>query len=185
MDKKLVLTKKNQSIIKHLIPTFFFISLLLFQNTSCRDKSKTNKSQGEAQNSLSGTWRLISYSDFDSVTGKWTQPYGEHPRGYFTYTESGIVNLNVSSDPPFNISQDFTKKHVRPLSEFLDNYAFGYFGTYTLDVKNGKVIHHPKGGSLTWYIGTDQDHMFRLKGDTLFIGDPTVEIGRRVLVREK
>ena len=164
--------------MKHLIPTFFFISLLLFQNTSCRDKSKTNKSQGEAQNSLSGTWRLISYSDFDSVTGKWTQPYGEHPRGYFTYTESGIVNLNVSSDPPFNISQDFTKKHVRPLSEFLDNYAFGYFGTYTLDVKNGKVI-----SDLVY--GTDQHRMFRLKGDTLFIGDPTFEIGRRVLVREK
>lgn len=134
---------------------------------------------------MPGTWRLISYSDFDSVTGKWTQPYGEHPRGYFTYTESGIVNLNVSSDPPFNISQDSTTKHARPLSEFLDNYAFGYFGTYTLDVKNGKVMHYPKGGSLTWYIGTDQDHMFRLKGDTLFIGDPTVEIGRRVLVREK
>ena len=164
--------------MKHLIPTIFFISLLLFQNTSCRDKSKTNKSQGEAQNSLPGTWRLISYSDFDSVTGKWTQPYGEHPRGYFTYTESGIVNLNVSSDPPFNISQDSTTKHVRPLSEFLDNYAFGYFGTYTLDVKNGKVI-----SDLVY--GTDQDRMFRLKGDTLFIGDPTFEIGRRVLVREK
>ena len=164
--------------MKHLIPTFFFISLLLFQNTSCRDKSKTNKSQGEAQNSLPGTWRLISYSDFDSVTGKWTQPYGEHPRGYFTYTESGIVNLNVSSDPPFNISQDSTKKHVRPLSEFLGNYAFGYFGTYTLDVKNGKVI-----SDLVY--GTDQHRMFRLKGDTLFIGDPTFEIGRRVLVREK
>ena len=164
--------------MKHLIPTFFFISLLLFQNTSCRDKSKTNKSQGEAQNSLPGTWRLISYSDFDSVTGKWTQPYGEPPRGYFTYTESGIVNLNVSSDPPFNISQDSTTKHVRPLSEFLDNYAFGYFGTYTLDVKNGKVI-----SDLVY--GTDQHRMFRLKGDTLFIGDPTFEIGRRVLVREK
>ena len=102
--------------MKQLIPTIFVISLLLFQNTSCRDKSKTNKSQGEAQNSLPGTWRLISYSDFDSVTGKWIQPYGEHPRGYFTYTESVIVNLNVSSDPPFNISQDSTKKHVRPLS---------------------------------------------------------------------
>ena len=55
------------------------------------------------------------------------------------YTESGIVNLNVSSDPPFNISQDSTKKHIRPLSEFLDNYAFGYFGTYTLDVKHGII----------------------------------------------
>jgi hypothetical protein len=31
MDKKLVLIKKTQNIMKHLIPTIFFISLLLFK----------------------------------------------------------------------------------------------------------------------------------------------------------
>ena len=163
---------------------YSLIAAFTFFITAPYAQNKTLK-QTTQKNPLPGTWKLISYSDFDSATGKWIQPYGEHPRGYFTYTESGIVNLNVSSEPPFNISQDSTKKHVRPLSEFLDNYAFGYFGTYTLDFKNSTVTHHPKGGSLPWYIGTDQHRQFKIKGDTLFIGDPTFEIGRRVLVKTK
>ena len=57
-------------------------------------------------NRLAGTWRLIEYSEFDSVTGKWKQPYGDNQKGYFTYTNSGIVNLNISAENPLLISVD-------------------------------------------------------------------------------
>jgi len=135
-------------------------------------------------NRLAGTWRLIEYSDFDKTTGKWIRPYGDEPRGYFTYTNNGIVNLNISAEHPLSISEDSAYKLPLTIGALLDNAA-GYFGTYTIDYKNSTVTHHPKGGSIPWYIGTDQPRQFILRGDTLLIGDPTFSIGKRVLIREE
>lgn len=136
------------------------------------------------KNRLVGTWRLVEYSDFDTATKRWTHPYGEKPRGYFTYTNSGIVNLNISAENPLVISPD--SEYIKPftLGTLLDNAA-GYFGTYTIDSINSIVTHHVKGGSVLTYIGTDQHRQFILNGDTLLIGDPTFKVGKRVLVREE
>lgn len=71
------------------------------------------------------------------------------------------------------------------MGELLDNYAAGYFGIYTIDYENTTVTHHPKGGSIPWYIGTDQHRQFIIQGDTLLIGDPDFKSGKRVLIREK
>lgn len=136
------------------------------------------------KNGLVGTWRLVEYSDYDSITNKWTHPYGDHPKGYFTYTNSGIVNLNGSAEKPLLISADSVYTTPLTLGAVLDN-AFGYFGTYTIDSLNSIVTHHVKGGSVIEYIGTDQNRQFILKGDTLLIGDPTFKVGKRVLIREE
>ena len=144
-------------------------------------RSRTKKSE---KDKLVGTWRLIEYADFDSINNKWTHPYGNNPKGYFTYTKSGIVNLNGSAEKPLEIPTDSIYTKPLSLGEVLDN-AFGYFGTYTIDSTNSIVTHHVEGGSVIPYIGTDQPRQFIIKGDTLFIGDPTFEIGKRVLVREE
>ncbi len=79
--------------IRHLIILLTVVAVI-----SCNsDKKKTNERN---KNKLVGTWRLIEYSDYDTVTNKWTHPYGDHPKGYFTYTNSGIVNLNGSAEKP-------------------------------------------------------------------------------------
>ena len=135
-------------------------------------------------NTIVGTWRLMEYTDFDTLTGKATHPYGEHPKGYFTYTKSGIVNLNLSAEKPIVVSDDSVYIKQFSLGALLDNAA-GYFGTYTIDSVNSIVTHHVKGGSVLDYIGTDQPRHFILKGDTLLIGDPEFRIGKRVLIREE
>ena len=154
----------------------FLVSLFVF-TMSCK-----HRGDDKNENKLVGTWRLIEYSDFDSVSDKWIRPYGDHPRGYFTYTSGGIVNLNISAENPLYISEDSAYKKSLTLGTLLDNAA-GYFGTYTVDNNNSTLTHHPKGGSVLWYIGTDQRREFIIKKDTLFIGDPTFKIGKRVLVR--
>ena len=145
----------------------------------------SNKSRNDITNKykLVGTWKLIEYSDFDTLTNKWKNPYGDHPKGYFTYTNSGIVNINASAERPLEVSLD--SEYIKPmtLGAVLDN-AFGYFGTYTIDSVHSIVTHHVKGGSVINYIGTDQHRQFILKGDTLLIGDPTFKVGKRVLIRE-
>jgi len=158
------------------------IILLTVISVSCSpDKKETNERN---KNKLVGTWKLIEYSDYDTITNKWTHPYGDHPKGYFTYTKSGIVNLNGSAEKPLVIPTDSEYTKPLTLGAVLDN-AFGYFGTYTIDSLNSIVTHHVKGGSVINYIGTDQHRQFIFKGDTLLIGDPTFEVGKRVLIREE
>ncbi len=160
---------------RHLI-----ILLTIVTFISCNyDKEKTNERKN---NKLIGTWRLIEYSDLDTVNNRWTHPYGDHPKGYFTYTKSGIINLNGSAEKPLDIPAD--SEYIKPLTlgAVLDN-AWGYFGTYSVDSINSVVTHHVKGGSVISYIGTDQHRQFIIKGDTLLIGDPTFKVGKRVLIR--
>ena len=156
------------------------ILLTIVAVVSCNyDREKTIERKN---NKLVGTWRLVEYSDFDSVNNRWTQPYGDHPKGFFTYTNSGIINLNGSAEIPLNIPPD--SEYIKPitLGAVLDN-AWGYFGTYSIDSINSVVTHHVKGGSVISYIGTDQYRQFIIKGDTLLIGDPTFKVGKRVLIR--
>lgn len=156
-----------------------FLAALLFLTASLQ--AQTKKMNSTTPNKLVGTWRLIEFVNTDTLTGKLIYRYGKHPRGYFTYTKSGIVNINISTDNPMIISEDSAKKMS---VNYFDNYeynALGYFGTYTIDWGKSIVTHHVKGGSLPWYIDTDQPRPFTLKGDTLIISNN--KTFKRVLVR--
>jgi lipocalin-like protein len=165
-----------------MITKIIYLIAFLFSGVIISCASKTGENKSEKANVLTGTWKLIEYSDFDSASGKWVHPYGNKPRGYFTYTNSGVVNLSVSSETPLPISSDSAYKSPLTLGALLDN-AVSYFGTYTIDFENSTVTHHPTGGAIPWYVGTDQHRQFTITGDTLQIGDPTFTIGKRVLIR--
>ena len=159
---------------------YLILFLILVTINSCGSDKLKNKER--EKNNIVGTWKLIEYSDFNSKTDNWTNPYGNSPRGYFTYTKSGIVNLNGSSETPLVIPTDSIYTKPLSLGGVLDN-AFGYFGTYTIDSINSIITHHVKGGSVIPYIGTDQPREYIIKGDTLLIGDPSFDLGKRVLIR--
>jgi hypothetical protein len=161
----------------------FLFSLTLTSISFGQNKIKPSKPKTAASqlDKFIGTWKLIEFSDFDSATSKWTYRYGKNPKGYFTYTKSGIVNLNISAETPLKISEDSAKNYKINLLNWVYDFALGYFGTYTVDFNKSIVTHHVKGGSLPWYIDTDQPREFTLKGDTLIIGDS--KTWKRVLVK--
>ena len=163
----------------------FLLPLLLFLHCSSlgqtKSKSRSTTMAATQAEKLIGTWKLIEFADVDSITSKWMYPYGKYPKGYFTYTKSGIVNLNISAESPLKISEDSAKNFNINLLNWTDHFTLGYFGTYTVDLKKSIVTHHVKGGSLPWYIDTDQPRPFLLKGDTLIIGDN--KTWKRVLVK--
>lgn len=130
---------------------------------------------------LIGTWKLVAFADLDAATGQWKDAYGKHPGGFFTYTKSGIVNLNISTDSVLHISEDSASRYNVNLYKWTSNYACGYFGTYSVDFAKSVVTHHVTGGSLPWYVDTDQPRPFLFKGDTLIIGDN--KTWKRVLVK--
>jgi hypothetical protein len=157
-------------------------ALLNPQNSYGQETGKMNDQKKQSrENKLVGTWKLISYSDFDSVTNKWVQPYGELPQGYFTYTSTNIVNLNISRENSLKLSQDSAKRNSISYYNLIENYSFGYFGIYSVDWEKSIVTHHVKGGSVFWYNDTDQPRPFIFKGDTLIIGNLSTK--KRMLVR--
>ncbi len=160
----------------------FMIIITSAFNSYAQNSAKTNKTDSINQaKRLVGTWRLITFADLDSASGKWIYPYGENPKGFFTYTKNNIVNLNISSEIPLKISEDSTKNYSVNLYNYIWHYALGYFGTYSIDFKNSTVIHHVTGGTIPYYIDTDQPRPFTFKGDTLIIGDN--KTWKRVLVK--
>lgn len=159
-----------------LLSVFTFISY--GQNNT--ETELTNKKETQP-NKLAGTWRLIEFTDLDPISGKWTYPFGRNPKGFFTYTKNYIVNLNISSETPLNISEDSAKKYSINLEDYIWHYSLGYFGTYSIDFKNSIVTHHVTGGSIPYYIDTDQPRPFTLNRDTLILSDN--KTWKRVLVR--
>jgi hypothetical protein len=139
-----------------------------------------NKRTKSKSNDLIGTWRLVVFANLDSA-GNWLYPFGKNPRGFVTYTRTNIFNINMSSERPPAITEEESKTKTILLDDFLWKYSFGYFGTYRVDYKSSVVTHEVKGGTMPWFIGTDQPRPFILKGDTLIIGDN--KTWKRVLVK--
>ncbi len=137
--------------------------------------------QKTKQQPLVGTWRLVEFADFDSTTNVWVYRYGNNPKGYFTYTASGVLSINISNKQPLKISEEQAKKISVNLYDYINTNSFGYFGTYTFEPEKGRVIHHVKGGTIPWYTDTEQPRQIQVKGDTAIIGDNKTT--RRVLVR--
>lgn len=144
-------------------------------------KKNTNNGKGTAPTELVGTWRLIEFSNLDTVTNTWMHPYGKNPKGYFTYSKNGIVNINISSEVPLQIPKELEGNFKIDLEEFRQKYAVGYFGTYTVDREKNIVTHHVTGGTIPEYINTDQNRPFILTKDTLIIGDN--KTWKRVLIK--
>jgi hypothetical protein len=161
------------------------LTLTLFLQTfgfsQSNNKSEAFDKKEVPPNKLVGTWRLIEYSDLDSISGEWKYKYGKNPKGYFTYTNTNIVNLNITTETPFKFSIDSAKLVQMNYYEMIQKNSLGYFGTYSVDWEKSIVTHHVKGGSLPWYIDTDQPRQFTIKGDTVIIGDN--KTWRRVLVK--
>ncbi|MGI9078682.1 MAG: lipocalin-like domain-containing protein [Gemmatimonadaceae bacterium] len=128
---------------------------------------------------LVGVWRVVSYCRTDSA-GRFFEPFGPSPAGYFVYAPTGQLSIQVTRTPalaPFAAGDDAPTDAER--RALLGAY-FGYFGTYTITT-DSTVVHHVEGGTIPSYIGTNQFRRYRIAGDTLSIGD--VAYRCRVLLR--
>ncbi len=130
---------------------------------------------------LVGTWRLVAFEDIES--GQTVHRFGDKPLGLFVYTADGHVAIQIAN--PANPACVAPGKKLGPgrkdnlpvpacnpeqMQALLDGYV-AYWGTYTVDVAAGVVIHHVKSDISNGYAGTDQRRPFRLVGDRLEIGD--------------
>jgi ketosteroid isomerase-like protein len=128
-----------------------------------------------------GTWRLVTFEDVED--GKVIRRFGEKPLGLFVYTADGHVIIQIANPAnPACVTQgkkslpgrkdDIALPTCTPeqLEALLDG-TVAYWGTYSVDLAAGEVIHHVQSDVANGYAGTEQHRPFHLNGDRLVIGD--------------
>lgn len=143
-----------------------------------------SQTSGPAASALVGTWRLVQFEDVENAAGRRDptgQPvyrYGEKPLGLFIYTADGYVAIQIANlaNPKCVFKVDERDHLEVPVctpeqrDRLLNGYV-AYWGTYTVDIAAGVVVHHVKSDLGIGYAGTDQRRPFRLEGDRLVLGD--------------
>jgi hypothetical protein len=156
----------------------FVLAGLVALGGACAVRASTTGRTGPAEAStagrggdLVGVWRVVRFCGTVDSLGHATFPYGPAPTGYFIYTASGQLSIQVMRTPAaprFAADTAPTDAELRRLHDS----NFGYFGTYTV-TSDSTVIHHVLGGTIPAYIGTDQPRPYWISGpkrDSLSIG---------------
>jgi hypothetical protein len=136
------------------------------------------------KNPLVGTWILVKYVD----TPENSEPifaFGKEPIGHFIFTPGGHVAFSIMRNPP-----DIDNPTSDPDPDAcIPGWYCAYFGTYTVDVKNGVWVTHVQSANIPGFLNTDQPRHFTINGDTLMVSETyssasTRIKAERVFVRE-
>ncbi len=120
-------------------------------------------SPAAAQETLDGTWKLISSQRTNQATGVTTDTFGANPQGFIMYNRDGhmMVLLTQAGRPRAESIAKTTDQQRRQLYSSMIAYA----GTYQFD---GKTIEHHI--DLSWnelWSGTVQIRDVKRDGDRL------------------
>ena len=122
-----------------------------------------------AGDGIVGTWNLVSITTETIDTGEVTKPYGEHPRGRLAYTPGGHFTGILVAEGRKRLGTNRFSGSVEEQAEAYKTMN-SYVGTYTLT--DTGVIHHVEIASIESWVGSDQERLTKLEGDTLTIKTP-------------
>lgn len=123
-----------------------------------------------ADNSLIGTWRLITAESRNAEGQVEYYPWGSDAKGYIMYSNTGHVSVMIMSANrlPFS-SEDVKGGTTEEKADAFETFV-AYSGTY--EVHGDKVIHHIEICSFPNWIGADQERFFEIRGDRLSLKTP-------------
>ncbi|HUP41024.1 MAG TPA: lipocalin-like domain-containing protein [Vicinamibacterales bacterium] len=128
------------------------------------------------QNSVIGTWRLLSY-DTQTPEGKKTFPLGEDVAGLAIYLPNGRVSIQfMRHDRPLFKSGDAWRGTLEEERAAFEGF-FGYAGRYTVDAARSVVTHHLEIASAPNYVGTNLVRTFSMNGNRLTLRTPQRQLG--------
>jgi Lipocalin-like domain len=154
--------------------------VLAFLFAICGASAQTDGA-GSDQQSLLGTWKLISYVGAEMMVGAKSDVMGPHPSGYINYGPDGrMIVVIVGSDRKRPVGPIATPEEAQALIRSMLAYA----GTYTVDSKAKTVTHHVEVSWDQSRTGDSQVRSYELDGDRLTLttqpsNDPAT--GRRTV----
>ena len=114
------------------------------------------------ENKLIGTWKLVSITNENLLTGKKADDYGPNPIGYLNYSLNGRMMVIITKkDRKKPVSKITTPDEALRLLNTMTSYA----GTYT--VNKNQIVHHIDVAWNPSWIGTNQVRFYKLEGKRL------------------
>lgn len=118
----------------------------------------------EAQESVVGTWKLVSFVRENVGTKKKQNRYGEQAKGYLVITADRLTAILTGADRKAPKSDEDRAASFRTM--------FAYTGSYR--VEGNRLITKVDVAWNEAWVGTDQVRIFRLEGDKLILeSEPT------------
>ena len=133
---------------------------------------------------LVGTWRLVTY-DRQLPNGDVFYPLGKDAKGRLTYDSQGRMTAQLMQPgrPQFSRPQSRDGSEEQIVKAYRGYLA--YYGTYTVQEKDGYILHKVEASLYPNWVGVDQKRFFRFEGERLVLEADAQALGRSRLVWEK
>ena len=122
---------------------------------------------------LIGTWRLVSY-EARSPDGSVMYPLGPEACGYIMYNPDGYMAVSMMSAN----REDYASSDLKGGTDEEKLAAAGTYISYCgrFEVKGDRVFHQIEVAFFPNRVGTAQERIFELTGDSLDISTPPMLI---------
>lgn len=147
-----------------MFQTCIKITILLFLSICLPVQAAKNQL---TSNSLIGTWKLISMTHENLVTGIVADDYGPNPVGYLSYSPDGHMIVIITKANRKKLTNKITASHEA--IELL-NTMTSYAGTYT--IKDKQIVHHIDVAWNPSWVNTNQVRFYKLEGNRLTLTMP-------------
>jgi hypothetical protein len=132
----------------------------------------TTTTAAETRRQLLGAWKLVSWQQIHE-DGSVAYPLGDDAAGQLMYTDSGHVSAQlVRARQPRFASDDWQQATADEMAGAWPGY-FGYFGTFSVDIDAGAVIHHVQAGWFPNVAETEQVRRFHFQDGLLVLDAET------------
>src|SRR5260370_5183159 len=129
----------------------------------------------ESKNKLVGTEKLVAVVSKTDQGDVNKTVYGEHPKGFITYTADGRMTVIITEDgrKPLSVND----RVAAPLEERAQAFSTvtAYAGTYTFS--GDKVVHHVEVASIPNWVNTEQVRTVSIQGDRVTLATPPLSRG--------
>ena len=133
---------------------------------------------------LLGAWKLVSIVAIDP-DGTITNTLGDNPVGQISYTPGGqMAAVLQHTDRP--VLSGATARDATDAEVVAAWRTFiAYFGSYSIDLDAGALVHHVQGAYLPSMVGTDQVRYFTFEDDRLILQPPATAASRAKVTWQK
>ncbi|MFY9801681.1 MAG: lipocalin-like domain-containing protein [Candidatus Acidiferrales bacterium] len=128
--------------------------------------------------SLVGTWKLVSASSTTSTGERIAAPYGPGPMGLLTYGADGRMSSLISygGRKPLSFGGGTRSPQEEQAEAF--NTFLAYAGRYTLS--GDKVTHHVEISSIQNYANRDLVRTIKFEGDRITLLTPPMPVNGKI-----
>jgi hypothetical protein len=138
----------------------------------------------QVRDQLLGAWKLVSIVAIDP-DGTVTNTLGDNPVGQISYTPGGqMAAVLQHTDRP--VLSGATARDATDAEVVAAWRTFiAYFGSYSIDLDAGALVHHVQGSFLPSMVGTDQVRHFTFEDDRLVLQPPATGAARTKVTWQK